>query len=115
MKMYEHEIVEKGTLQDCIDYNDEYDNSTTMCYSEATKFDLDAMKTFLSIRDRLTHTDDCDAKGEWRTLRTAQNPKKYGMNYIFIDVKGKQWRTRQTASEFYGYRPPEFDISELSA
>lgn len=107
------EQLEQGTLSDYADYNKEYDASGTMRLSEESKYDLDNMKVWIAIRDKLTLTDDENAKGEWRTLRICKNPQKYGTYYLFIDIKNKRWRWRETASEFYGYRPKDFDPSEL--
>lgn len=109
-----HNIIKNGTLEDCIAYNKQYDEDNFAKYSEATKFDLDAMQTFLSVRDKLTYTDNENAKGEWQTLQIAECPTKYGTCYIYIDISGKQWRTRPTGSEFYGSRPPRFKAEDLA-
>ena len=84
-----------------------------MRYSEASKYDLDNMKVWIAVRDKLTLTDDENAQGEWRTLRIASSPRKYGTYYIYIDIKNKRWRWKDTASEFYGYRPPMFETNQL--
>lgn len=114
LTLCKHDIIANGTLEDCIAYNKQYDEDRFAVSSEATKFDLGAMQTFLSVRDKLTYTDNENAQGEWRTLQIAEYPTKYGTCYIYIDISGKQWRTSPTAGEFYGSRPPRFKAEELA-
>ena len=104
-------LLRKGKLKDFVEFNRKYDNGEYKG-SEARKYDLVAIKTFLSIRSKLTYTDKYSV-GEWRTLRIVNSRSKYGTNYIFIDIKNKLWRTRETPSEFYGYLPQTFDEKEL--
>lgn len=113
-KMNTIERLQEGTIQDYEDYNEWYDADSSVRYSEASKYDMDAMRLWVSIRDRLQYEDDRDAEGDWRTLQIAQCPCKYGTYYIFIDIKNNKWRIKDTASEFYGYRPPKFELSQLS-
>ena len=92
------ELLLTGSFDDFVKYNEEYDNSSFL--SEAAKFDLDAIKRWLSIRDGLTYTKEFD--GDWKALDIREFHTKYGTSYIYIDMKNKLWRTRTTASEFYG-------------
>lgn len=110
--MNSYEIIARGSLDDFLSYNKEYD-AGKFEGSEATRFDFDSVKTWLAVRDKLEKVDEYSS-GEWRTLPIASHRKKYGTNYIFIDIKNKKWRTRESASEFYGYLPPDFDINELA-
>lgn len=106
------EIIARGSLDDFLAYNKEYD-AGKFEGSEATRFDFDSVKTWLAVRDKLEKVNEYSS-GEWRTLPITRNRRKYGTNYIFIDIKNKKWRTRESASEFYGYLPPDFDINELA-
>ena len=103
-------LLRKGQLKDFVEFNRKYDNGEYRG-SEARKYDLVAIKTFLSIRSKLTYTDNYSV-GEWRTLRIVTHCSKYGTNYIFIDIKRKLWRTQETPNEFYGYLPTAFDENE---
>lgn len=94
------ELLLTGSFEDFVKYNEEYDNDSFLQSSEATKFDLDAIKRWLSIRDGLTYTREFD--GDWKALDIREFHTKYGTSYIYIDMKNKLWRTRTTASEFYG-------------
>ena len=106
------EIIQRGSLKDFLAYNKEYDNSISMKLFEARKFNIEAVKIWLSVRDKLQFIER-SAEGDWRTLEIVDSRSKYGINYIFIDVKNKKWRISITASEFYGSTPPPFKEEEL--
>lgn len=105
------DMLTTGTMNDFLNYNKEFDTDKFRG-SEATKFDMKAIETWLSVRDKLSYIEDYEP-GEWRTLEISRYRSKYGTNYIFIDIANKKWRIRETAGEFYGYRPKTFDNSEL--
>ena len=107
----EERIIEIGDLDSFIAYNDRSDRGEFRG-SEATPFDLDAAKTWLSIREKLTKVEDY-SDGEWRALDIKKWHSKYGTNYIFIDIKNKKWRINEIASEFYGYLPPKFEERDI--
>lgn len=94
------EQLAKWKLEDFIVYNKRYDDGE-FAGSEATKFDLDAIKYFIGVRDILTYTEDTSGDN-WLALDiTKGSHSKYGTNYIFIDVERQLWRTHLTGEEFY--------------
>ncbi len=92
--------LQNGTLEFFEDYNKRYDRGDFRG-SEATKYNLDAIKKWIAIRDGYTYTKDTDGKG-WTCLDITQSHSKYGVNYIYFHKERKLWRIMQTISEFYG-------------
>ena len=88
------------TLQQFEDYNAQYDRGDFRG-SEAIKYDIDAIKKWINIRDSLTLTEDYS--GTWQYIRIVQKETrtKYSTKYIFVDMDKKVWRTCTTGSEFY--------------
>lgn len=99
--------LKNGTIQEFINFNKEYDNGKYLG-SEVRKYDINAINTWLSVRDKLTYIEDYQS-GKWTALQIVKSCSKYGTNYIYIDIENKKWRTKQTASEFYGNTPPRFN------
>ena len=107
-----HEMLKIGTMKDYVDYNNDYDAHPDYQFTEASKYDLDAMEKWLSIRDKLTFIKDYE-KGDWRILPITTRRTKYGTNYIYVDVENKKWRIRENPAEFYGDRPPMLQLNEI--
>lgn len=98
------------TLEDFAKYNEDYD-AGKFRGSEAEKYDLEAIKKWISIRDDLRYTDNTDGNS-WQELCIIQpqTRTKYGCAYLYIDLKRKLWRFIQDGSEFYGHHWPKLDI-----
>ena len=111
--MNEAELLKRGSLKDFKNYNNRYYADSWLQASEATPFNIDNIKRWLAIRDKLMFVDEAGYGPEWRALDIKQFHSKYGTNYIFIDIKNKLWRTRQNCGEFYGDVPPSFKEEEL--
>lgn len=93
------------SIKEFEEYNAKYD-SGAFRGSEATKYDLKAIKTWIGIRDsfKFTNSEDDMCSGKWKYLMIVERWSKtrYGTNYIFIDEERKLWRIRRTGDEFYG-------------
>lgn len=75
--------------------------------SEATPYNLNAIKKWIDIRDDYTFTDNESEiyYGDWEQLDIKEYHSKYGTNYIYLDHERKLWRIRTTGDEFYNHRP----------
>ena len=93
------------SMKDFEAYNEKYDRGA-FSGSEAPKYDLNAISTWIGIRDSLkfTNSEDDMHSGDWKYLLIVDrwSMTKYGTSYIFIDEERKLWRIRQTGEEFYG-------------
>lgn len=56
----EQDRLEQGTLEDFIEYNEKFYHDSWLPSSEAITYKLSAIKKWISIRDELTYTSDCD-------------------------------------------------------
>lgn len=92
----------KITIQECEDYNCHYYNGDYRG-SEATPYNLEAMKRFIELRDKkgYQYVEDY-TPGKWVAIDIKKYHSKYGTNYIYIDHERKLYRTSQTMGEFYG-------------
>ena len=99
-----------GDITFFINYNDEYYNDEYRL-SEMRPFNLDIINKWIAIRDDYTYTEDDSGDG-WYCIDVTLSHSKYGLNYIFINPEKKLWRTRESASEFYGSRPPMFEFQK---
>lgn len=105
------EMLRYGETKDFLDYNAEYD-ADKFRLSEARRFDMGAISTWLAIRDALEFTEDA-SNGSWSAIKIVESTSKYGTNYIFVDAENRKWRTRETAGEFYCGCGRMFDASDL--
>lgn len=91
---------ENWTLEKFKEYNKAYDEGAYK-FSEAMKYDLDAIKKWISIRDTLTYTEDCSGNN-WKYIKLYTGcGTKYGTKWIFVDLDRNLWRIQVTANEFY--------------
>ena len=97
--------IEKITIQECEAHNRHYYNGDYRG-SEATPFDLEAMKKFIELRDNkgYKYVDDY-SPGKWEAIDVKKSHSRYGLNYVYVDHERKIYRTRQTIGEFYGGSP----------
>lgn len=106
----EQDRLERGTLEDFIEYNEKFYLDRWLPSSEAITYKLSAIKKWISIRDELTYTSDCDQYvGEWKYLDIADRHTKYGHCFIYIHPEKKLWRINATAAEFYGNRGERYE------
>ena len=100
------------SFDDFVEYN-EKEKAGEFRGSEATPYNLDAIKTWVNIRNNYKYVDDPNTKGNWQYLDIKKYHSKYGLNYIYIEPEQKLWRIRETGSEFYGEHGKKFveDIS----
>lgn len=97
------DIFQNEPIEYFISYNERYKTDPVMRYTEATMYDLDAMRKWISIRDQFTYVHDENTEGNWEYIgTTGGHRKKYGINYIYVEPVKKLWRYMETASEFYG-------------
>lgn len=87
-------------LKDFEAYNAKYD-SGAFRGSEATKYNLNAIKKWIYLRSDLSYTEDTSGDG-WKYLDITDGwHSKYGTNYILIHPKKRLWRVKLTGNEFY--------------
>lgn len=82
-------------------YNEDYDKDDWLKHSEARKFNLTAIRNWISIRDGYTFVEE-RTPGKWQHIDIKESHSKYGTNYIFIEPVAKLWRIKESAGEFYG-------------
>lgn len=90
------------TLNDFEEYNERYDKGAFRG-SEACRYNINAIKKWLSIRDDLTYTENTSGDG-WKYIDIIDGwHSKYGTGFIYIQPKKKLWRIKQTSNEFYNH------------
>ena len=100
-------------LEDFENYNKQYENGDFRG-SEATPYNMNAIKKWLSIRESLSYCDDERTPGEWEALDIKKFHSKYGTNYIFIEPKQKLWRVSQTGDEFYNGPAKRYKFDDVT-
>lgn len=89
------------TLADFEKYNARYD-AGAFSGSEANRYDLRAIRYWISVRDRYKYVLDPDTQGDWKQLKIIEGwGTKFGIDYIYIEEKQKLWRISRTSDEFY--------------
>jgi len=71
------------------------------------KFKIDVIKYWINIRENYTFIEQ-PIEGKWFFIDIRENHNENNINYIFIDIKRKLWRTSLTRSEGYGMIGDEY-------